>query len=283
MTSPALARRAREGEPGYEWGGRVYEHPVTHRVVPSITAVEAALAKPAIPYWAARQAAEFVADNLETLSKVEDGENAITGKKVTAREQIVDHVRKAPWNKSGKSANDGDVIHDAIDVFIKTGKAPALDVFGSWSVTAKRMWKSFTDFNEQMRPEWVESEFTVWSDTHEYAGTGDWIARIGKWLVLGDTKTGKSTYPEVGMQLAALAHADYIIEADGKQRDIPVFDRFAVLHIRPTFADLVQVNHIPQAFVAFAALRNVRRWQDKWGKETLGGVARVDSPIGKAA
>ena len=50
------------------------------------------------------------------------------------------------------------------------------------------MWRQFGGFLDKYKPQWVDSEFTVWSETHGYAGTADWAALLGKNLVLGDQK-----------------------------------------------------------------------------------------------
>lgn len=268
MTSPVLARPAREGEPGYP--GRVYEHPVTHELAPSITGIEGIMDKPALKYWAARQCAEYAADHLDSLNG-------------QPRTQVIDLVRRAPWASQQSSAKAGDTIHDAIDRFAKTREIPSKDTLAVWPVTERRMWKSFLAFVTRYHPSWVESEFTVWSHTYGYAGTADWCAYINGQLVLADTKTGKATYPEVGLQLAAIANADCIIEPDGTERPIPRFDRYAVLHIRPTFARLAPVRCIDDCFDAFRALRVAKHWKDAVSAHVVADAPKIESPIAKVA
>lgn len=246
MTAPALARKARYGEPGFTTGGRVYEDPVTRQIAVSITSVIAMLDKSALKYWVGNQCAEYAADNLTALSRL-------------SRDEVIKLVKAAPWSKSGTAAEVGDQIHNAIDQFAKTGERPSMD---GWSITAKRMWGSFLAFNNRYKPEWLDTEFTVWSNEFGYAGTADWSARIGGALVLGDTKTGKAIYPEVGIQLAAIQNADYIIGPDGTRRDIPRYDRLAALHIRPMSAKLHPIKYGDKCFQAFAALRTLKYWRD---------------------
>lgn len=264
MTAPALARPARKGEPGFTTGGRVYEHPVTHKVAPSITAVIAMLDKPALKYWAAKMCGEFAADNVATLAAEPD------------RDERLKLVKGAPWAQSSKSANDGDVIHDWIDRYIK-GTGIDHEEFDNASTTARHMWQAFRTFCQTYNPEWIDSEFTVWSDRFGYAGTADWAARIGAWTVLGDTKTGKNVYPEVGLQIAAIANADYIIEPGGSQRSIPAFDRFAVLHVRPTFTRLHPLQHMTEGFEAFKAARVLKYWKDSLAETVISAAPKLNA------
>lgn len=274
MTAPKLARYARKGEPGYDPGSpsRVYEHPVSKRAVPSVTSVIGMLDKPGLRFWYRNQVAEYGATMVEAASGMEPAE--------IDRDAIVKELKTAPFDNS--AAKTGDVIHDAIDQFIKDDHGPSQETYDSWTVTEKRMWESFSRFADSYRPEWLDSEFTVWSDKYGYAGTADWLARIGRWTVLGDNKTGKQTYPEVGLQLAALANADVILSPDGTESPMPKIDRLAVLHIRPTFAQLKPVNG-RGCFETFLALRKVKEWKDNAANGVVGEAPKIQNPIRKAA
>jgi hypothetical protein len=117
------------------------------------------------------------------------------------------------------------------------------------------MWETFLAFERHYKPRFVMSEFTVWSDTYGYAGTGDLAFYLGDSLVLADTKTGKNVYWDTGLQLAAINGADFIINEQGQETPIPKFDRFAVLHIRPTQFKLVPMDNIDQCFQCFLGLK----------------------------
>lgn len=260
MTAPKLARPARPGEPGYETGGRVYEHPLTGSVVPSITSVISVVDKSALKFWSARVAAEYADANWDALTTEPDRVNLI---------------KNAPWRTSDKAADAGNMVHDWIDSYVKTGSPPERWQLQGASITARRMWQSFQLFIQAYKPVFTDSEFTVWSEQYSYAGTMDWSARIGDWLVLGDTKTGKGVYPEVGLQLSAGAFADYIIGPDGSQREIPQFDRFAVLHIRPTFVQLSPVGFISECFEGFKAARQLKVWKDNVSGGVISDAPRI--------
>jgi hypothetical protein len=263
LTAPALARKARYGEPGFTTGGRVYEHPVTHAVMPSITAVISMLDKPALKFWAARLCAEYAAENIAALAD-------------TPPDERIKLIKGAPWASSGKSADDGDKAHDWFDRVIKGETIPD-DEIAAASITARRMLKQFYAFVDYYKPEWLASEFTVFSHKYEYAGTADWAARIGPWTVLGDWKTGKSVYPEVGLQLAAIGNADVIVTPDGKETPLPKFNRYAVAHIRPTYAQLHPINNIEECWEAFKAARELKRWKDFAAEKIIGDAPRTQA------
>jgi hypothetical protein len=129
-----------------------------------------------------------------------------------------------------------------------------------------------TMFLFESRPRFVESEFTVWSHKYGYAGTGDFIAEIDGKIILGDMKTGKSLYPEVGLQVAALAHADCIIREDGVEVEIPGIDGLAALHVRPRGWKLVPVKHDEDNFLAFLSALDIYQWVNHIAPDVLVGA-----------
>ena len=210
--------------------------------------------KSALKFWAARMCAEYADQNWGTLTTALDR---------------VDLIKGAPFRRADKAADAGNIVHDWIDVFIKTGQSPEPKTVNFATSTVRNMWQSFTRFVDVYKPVFTDAEFTVWSDTYGYAGTMDWSARIGDWHVLGDTKTGKGVYPEVGLQISAGAFADYKIEPDGSQREIPRYDRYAVLHVRPTFVSLQPLQFIDECFEAFKHARGLKYWRDSVSSQVI--------------
>lgn len=224
--------------------GRYYKTDSRPIAVPSVTNIINQKNKPAIPRWAARTAAEYAVDSYDRLHALE-------------RDEAVKLIKDSPFGKSEASAI-GDLVHGWVDGYIKTGVHPnngdAIEYAGA-PLTARRMWRQFEGFRDHYKPAFLDAEFTVWSDKYGYAGTADWSADLAGMLVLADTKTGKAAYPEVGMQLAALANADFILSSDGTEVPMPKWDRCAVLHLRPTFSRLIPVDHVDSCFRAFLGLK----------------------------
>lgn len=263
MTAPKLAESTDKG--------RFYRHPGRNgqSMNPSITNIKDMKSIP-LAGWASRKCAEYTAEHIAALSALSPAE-------------IKDLVRGAPWRADPDKPNEagiGDIVHDWIDQYVKTGAVPNTEVYYDRDggehpspITAKRMWRQFGGIVERYNPEFIESEFTVWSDKYGYAGTADLAAYIGaqRWTTLIDNKTGKSPYPDMAMQLGALAFADFILDEDGTEREIPPFTHFAILHIRPMSATLVPIPReaIDAWFNAFLGLKVVFDTVHEWGDKTL--------------
>jgi hypothetical protein len=65
----------------------------------------------------------------------------------------------------------------------------------------------FADFWNTHKPEPVAIEYHLFSDEHEYAGTGDIICRLNGELWLLDIKTSNYLHTSYDLQLAAYAQA----------------------------------------------------------------------------
>jgi hypothetical protein len=264
LTDPVLSKSTSNG--------RFYVRPGRFSEVPSITNIIGMKDKPALKWWAARQAAEFAADNVDTI-------------KALKRAEAIDLIKGAPFRKTGDSANVGDIVHNWIDQYIKMRlQSPGITfdpdpAFSDAPRTAQKMWGSFMCVVQKYNPQWIASEFTVWSETHEYAGTGDWMARIGGRIVLGDTKTGNGVYPEVGMQCAALEYADYALDAEGNEYQLPNAEAFGVLHVRPTYARLSPLEGIPACYKAFLGLREVHRWMCETSESVIRVAPKIENTL----
>lgn len=238
MTAPVLARQVLGG-------GRFYRHPRTGEEAPSITTILSVLDKPALPRWAAREAAEYAVAHWDALGAL------------PARDRVK-LIKAAPWDRSGDAASIGDRVHDHIDRLVRgepTDRPYEREVIPFMD--------AFDDFVDTWRPEFRMSEFTVWNRTVGYAGTGDFLACIGGQLILGDHKTGKGVYAEAALQLHALAHAEVIVYPDGNEEPLPQVDRLAVLHLRPNRWELIEVPRNPQTWAAFKAAVLLHRWKQQ--------------------
>lgn len=277
MTDPALSVQSQSG--------RFYVHPgnpTGSRRVPSITNICGVKDKGGIAKWGYRKCGEFVRDNLDAINALNDGV------------AIVDLVRESPWRSTADSSHVGDVVHDWADRHIKGEAIPPEELAKPFVIfrdtqefltskgaaNARGMWRSFLALEARYKIEWVASEVTVWSEKHEYAGTMDWIARIGGALTVGDNKTGNNVYKEVAMQLAAGAFADYAFDGQGNQIAIPKAERFAVAHLRPRYGRLVPVVHLEEAYKSFLGLRECFEWDNTFANEDVLLVApKIEAPL----
>ena len=242
MTSPALAIEQPDGS-------RLYVHPKTGEAVPSVTTVIAQLAKPKLSGWAARMAAEYATREWESLGELSD-----YGKK--------EAIRYAHERERQGSADLGTAVHHAIDCWTKGephDHAKDVDPYLN----------SFTKFLMEKRPRFLRSEVTLWSRAHDYAGTADAIISLDDAIWLIDYKTGKNLYPEVGLQLNALSHADFIINPDGTEEKIPAITAVAAVQIRPRSWHFVPTGYPDENFRAFLAARQLYFWSTEIAEKVL--------------
>lgn len=204
-----------------------------------VTDVLKALAKPALIPWAARTAAGLVLEDPETYCTPELAAQAIYGASKRAKER-------------------GTAVH----AHAESGAPldPELAGYG----------RAIERFRAMHRPEVLHSEINVYSDTHEYAGTVDEIARLADgdvWLL--DYKTREANkpvavYDESKLQLAAYAAAEFFLDPTGKRLAMPQVDRTAVVLIGADGkANLIETEAPIHVFVA---LIEVWRWQKGNGR-----------------
>lgn len=220
----------------------MYVHPLTGEKVPSVTTIiSAGLPKPALVPWAARMAAEHAVKNWADLTSMDPATR-------------IDQIKNAHQQKADKAADLGDLVHEVIEAW-STGTP-----YPEWGKAADPYMSQFIGFMTDVRPLFLESEVTLWSRAHGYAGTADWIADIGGTVVYGDNKTGRRVYPEVGLQLSALSHADFILRSDGYEVPMPRPGGHAALHIRPRSWSLMWVEQPEECFNAFLAAKTILNW-----------------------
>lgn len=251
MSAPPLAVSTAQG--------RVYRHPVTGEEVPSVTTIiSGGVPKPALPRWAAKSAAEYACKQWDVLCDLDEAERIAL-------------IKGAPWRESDKAATLGTEVHDAVDAWCTDRPMPA------WPDGVAPFMEQFVDFLDKRSPEFVENECTVWNRTHNYAGTLDFLAVIGGRLTLVDTKTGKGVYPEVALQLAALAHGEFILRPDGTEEPLPPVDLLGVLHLRPRSWALIPVTPGDASWRAFLAAAEVTRWSREQAPKVLGARLKAAS------
>lgn len=198
--------------------------------------------------WARREAAAKAVRNLEELTRIaaEQGEDA-----------AIDYVKSAPEALRDQAATVGTNVHRAIEL---------MSLGEDWECTEEEqpyVDAYVRDFLIAFRPRFMLVEFMVYSEQHEYGGTGDAICEINgeTWMI--DYKTSKGIYETTAMQLAALERADWWGRAgDPRKGAIPRIDRYGVVHVRPDKARLVEY-HVNQAdFDAFLSCRALLRWEN---------------------
>jgi hypothetical protein len=232
MTSPTMASTAPGGHRVYRWQGREF---------PSVTAIlNGGVPKPFLARWVAKAAAEYAIGHLDHLRLLPAG-------------QAIREIKHAPWVTRDAAADLGDLIHAAVEAHATGHPRPQLPP------QAEPYLAGFDRFLADHQPVFLAAEQTVYSRRYGYAGTFDALATMaGHGLTLLDVKTGNRLYPEVCLQLAAYAAADFIGQADTTtEQPLPAIEAAAVLHLRPGGYQLLPVpigRAVLEAFLSALAV-----------------------------
>lgn len=117
----------------------------------------------------------------------------------------------APYATSKGAAARGTTVHSIVEAYKQTGaKLEGIAEEFQGFATA------FYSFMEQVAPEIIEQEKSVFDTENRVAGTLDMYAKVGDKFYVIDIKTGKDIYPESEIQLSAYAH---MLRAEGKPVD----------------------------------------------------------------
>lgn len=108
-----------------------------------------------------------------------------------------------------KAAWEGTQVHNAAEKFLKGEEINWLDSDGNvlYNLDVWKMILKFAEFWNTHKPELVATEYHLFSDQYEYAGTADLVVRFKKKLWLMDIKTSNTLHTSYDLQLAAYAKA----------------------------------------------------------------------------
>jgi hypothetical protein len=227
---------------------------------PGVTTVMRALDKPAIIEWAKRETARCAVDNYDFVADlIKRG-----GPKAAA-----DWLARIPDFQRDTAADMGSAVHRLAELETRrraAGHEGVSSIADDITPEQEPFINAYRRFIEDYSPMFKSLERMVFSETHGYGGTFDFIADIAGSTYLIDTKTAKGSYAETALQLAALANADFCgLPGDPKRYKIPPIERFAVLHIRPDLYArgyrLIEYRVGPDDFAAFLACLNLTNWR----------------------
>ena len=249
---------------------RYYVNDDTGERYPGVTSIIGTRAKPFLQRWAARLSAELAVDALPYLQQLAERDRA-------GAIAFLANAAQRYTKQRGEIGSEAHIIFERMIRGQSVDHVPA----GMEPYRA-----NFAEFLAAVNPELVRAEDIVVSDTYGYAGSFDvwlnvWLdgngiptpdrSGVAK-LVLADWKTGKKTYPEVGLQLGAYANADYVMAPDGTRDALPVFDGFYVLHITAEGWEFVPITVTERDFDVFVSLLHIFNWNSRHviGKPVVG-------------
>lgn len=287
---PRGAQRASGGGRLYTWEG------TGERYWSVTTIIDGGIPKNALKWWAARVVAEFAYDDASNWL----GMN---------RDRAVDYLKREPFRYTADRADLGSAIHATAEAVVIGRPAPRFRDPAERQAVA-----NFLDWRNRLQPRFELVEATVYSRRQRYAGTLDLIVEVdferllelatelgyglprewkdaaeanagGKVTLIGDYKTGgdvgeaKGVYPEVALQLAAYAGADFVGLPGGGEQPLPRIDGAFVLHLGPAGWRMVPVRIGDDVFKAFLYAREVFRWAEQLAPTVLGDAIERFTPV----
>lgn len=156
--------------------------------VPSVTTILQTVAKPVLVPWAVKMTSEYWV--------------SAAGSGRTDYEVIDKEARGVHRKKADAAAMIGTNVHHYAECFFKKLPLPELK-----TDEAKRGADAFHKWVDANQIEVLAVERRIYSKEFHYAGTMDFVAKIGGVMGIGDYKTSSGIYPEMRFQTAAYQHA----------------------------------------------------------------------------
>ncbi len=112
------------------------------------------------------------------------------------------------YDNRDKAADAGTLAHDMIEASIHGRDPQALLLAAPAEIAGKAQnaFEQYAKWASQTRMEIIATELPLVSETYQYGGTLDAIAKIGDDLVILDWKTSNGVYTDYLIQLAAYQH-----------------------------------------------------------------------------
>lgn len=255
---------------------RHYVDDDTGIVVPGVSAILDMYPKPAIPPWAAREAAIFCVDNQRKIQELS----------ARNRFKAIDMVKGAPWKLSKKASRQGTVVHDTVEAIllqVARGEQPT----GYVPKGTMPYLRQFARFMKEFQAKPILVETVVWNGTHLYAGRIDAtyeiippdtekVRKIGwkpgvKRTEMVDIKTGKGVYSSAALQQVAYRNAErYYDPIRDKWFKMPRTSGASALHLHSDGFSLVPLlTEIPE-WNEFLTLRQSYNWKVNREKHAVG-------------
>lgn len=221
------------------------------RRVPGVTTlINGGLPKPKLIDWAAREVAEYVADNPDDVDAL----------RARGRDELVGFLKERHKAVRDRAAGRGTSIHGLAEQLVAGAEIEVPEELAGHVEACAR----FLD-DWQVRPRIVE--LPVASRQWWYSGTPDLIGELpdGR-LVVVDYKSSRSgIWGETALQLAAYARAEFfldeagLINEAGMEQPVPRIDAGLAVWLRADGYDTYEIADLDGAFRLFRHVAHVAR------------------------
>jgi hypothetical protein len=187
--------------------GRWHSYELDGRRVPGVTTlIRDGIPKPNLVDWAARMSAEYAADHVDDIARLERG-------------AAIDLIKNAHSRSRNFAAAKGTDIHAIAQRLAAGEPVEVADTIAGYV-------DAYLRFVEDWQPDTIALEAPVINRRWFYAGSFDLLCSLrGQLCSLVDIKTGGSgVWPETCLQIAAYRHAEAMLDADGREVPMPATD-----------------------------------------------------------
>lgn len=160
--------------------------------VDGVTGILSIINKPALLYWAVNQSVGYLQRNIRPGVIYDEIQLS----------KLMGEAKYAHKQRSTEASDIGKIVHRWIEEWI-AGKQPKLPI----NQEARNAIAQFQSWVDTKDVEFLQSEKVVYSRKFNYAGTTDFIAKMGNKILLGDFKTSNGIWDEYWFQTAAYQHA----------------------------------------------------------------------------
>jgi hypothetical protein len=220
--------------------------------------------------WATRETAAAAIRNLPLLTQMVQESGAEAAQR---------WLQTKPGYIKDSAADSGSDIHMIAEA-IANGQEISAEQEANLKV------RQYRRFVAERQPIFVGVEMMVVNFEEAYAGTADIWANLPSesdptifdlWLL--DIKTGKGTYPDMALQLAALHNANWTNGAPETDElvESPKAARFGILHLRDDGYDLIEYAVTEEDYQAFLAIKRAHVWLETRSKVVVLGKVKKEA------
>ncbi len=176
------------------------------------------------------------------------------------------------WDESeaikAAAGDKGSKVHQAIALLIAGGTVSMDDAFENprsleletLTPSEYECLMSFVEWFQEVKPEVIDSEYTVWNEHYRYAGTVDLKCKIDGKIWLIDFKTSADIWPTFELQVSAYKHAEPVSDAERRKIKLGILQ----VGYRRNKTKKWKFTTVPDRFPLFLAARKI------WAHETEG-------------